>query len=317
MLAGGLHMRWFLLAVAAALAVSLSLWLTANDDESSGARTAYRDQRAGIEATIPPGWHAIRKPITAVIWPRQVLAAASYPVRLGNGPPDGGCTPQAALAQMPPEGALLEVIEYTPGGGEQNHYLPDLPRRPERFAYADGVFASYECAGPSFRFVFSDRDRAFQAHVWLNRRLVDPRVRAQAIEILNSLRPLSGRDQTTNGRPRVIHQVCFEGRSLLVSGGKGLEAIDQAERRGRPVNHVELGRLARGAFAGSVRGYELRRLERSDGQPEPVIAAAERALAKVQARPELLLDPAALSSTFAETQQLAERGGYSYPGCNF
>jgi hypothetical protein len=76
------------------------------------------------------------------------------------------------------------VFEYNPGGGE----VPDLPPRPGRLTYADGEFASFECTGPSLRFVFSDADRAFQGHIWMNRRTVDPQIRAQAIEILNGFR---------------------------------------------------------------------------------------------------------------------------------
>lgn len=124
----------------------------------------------------------IEKPITAVTYPRQVLAAASYPVRLEEGPPS--CTPQTALDQMPRDGALLQVFEYNPGGGE----VPDLPPRPGRITYADGEFANFECADSSLRFAFSDGGRAFQGHIWMNRRTVDPQIRTQAIEILNGFR---------------------------------------------------------------------------------------------------------------------------------
>ena len=77
----------------------------------------------------------------------------------------------------------------------------------------------------------------------------------------------------------------------------------------------ELLRDARGAFEATVRGSELSRLRQSDGKPAPVIAAAEQALAKVRARPELLLDEAAIARTFAVAQRRAEQGGYSYSDC--
>jgi hypothetical protein len=174
------HMR-IVGALAAALVILLSgCWL--DDEESADGPSAYRDDRVGIEASIPAGWQVIEKPINAVTYPRQVLAAASFPVRTAA-LPQRGCGAEAVLEQMPRDGALLQIIEYDPGE------LPDLPARPDRFTYANRGFANYECAGPSFQFSFSDHDRAFQARITLNRRAVHPRIRAQAIEILNGFRP--------------------------------------------------------------------------------------------------------------------------------
>ena len=118
--------------LAVALVISLS-GCSSDHEGSADAPTTYRDQRLGIEASIPAAWQVIEKPITAVTYPRQVLAAASYPVRLEPGPPS--CTPHAALDQMPRDGALLQVFEYNPGGGK----VPRLPPRPARLTYADGI----------------------------------------------------------------------------------------------------------------------------------------------------------------------------------
>ena len=173
--------------LAVALVISLS-GCSSDHEGSADAPTTYRDQRLGIEASIPAAWQVIEKPITAVTYPRQVLAAASYPVRLEPGPPS--CTPHAALDQMPRDGALLQVFEYNPGGGK----VPRLPPRPARLTYADGDFAHFECAGLSWRFTFSDGDRAFQAHIWMHRRAVDPQIRTQAIEILSGFRARQAAD---------------------------------------------------------------------------------------------------------------------------
>ena len=119
---------------------------------------------------------------------------------------------------------------------------------------------------------------------------------------------------TSDRSPQRFEQVCFEAQPLVVAGGKGLASI-RAGEVGRPADHGELRRIARLAFEPSLRGSELRRLKQSDGDPGPVIAAAEEALAKVRVRPELLLDEAALTRAFAEAQRLAAQGGYSSPDC--
>jgi hypothetical protein len=54
----------------------------------------------GVTANLPVGWRLFRKPITGVTYPAQVLAAASYPARLGKRPPS--CVPGHVLKQRPP-----------------------------------------------------------------------------------------------------------------------------------------------------------------------------------------------------------------------
>lgn len=89
--------------------------------------------------------------------------------RAGEVPADGGGDPTASWTG--------------PGEGKVPRLL-----RPRGLTYADAEIANFECAGPSLRFTFSDGGRAFQAHIWLNRRAADPQIRAQAIEILNGFR---------------------------------------------------------------------------------------------------------------------------------
>ena len=146
-----------------------------------------------MKAVIPAGWRTITEPITAVSEPRQVLAASSFPLPPTT-PEPKGCGPTEVLEQMQGDGALIQVFEYTvadPSDGGARR-LPDLPARPDHFDFADADFAPFECTGPSFRFVFTDGGRAFQAHVWLNRKLVDEETRAEALEILDSFDPQDG-----------------------------------------------------------------------------------------------------------------------------
>lgn len=139
----------------------------------------------GVAAQIPGGWKAIGKPITAVTYPQQVLAAASFPVH----PPvsSKSCTPTRLLKQMPKDGAFVQVVEYTrTAAGGKHVAVPHLPPKPKHLTYEDGTFARFECAGPSYRFEFSLQGRSFQAQIWLNRAAVDPETRRDALRLLNS-----------------------------------------------------------------------------------------------------------------------------------
>lgn len=132
---------------------------------------------AGVEVRLPPGWHAIHGPVSAVIEPSQVVAAASVPLRLGQ--PQSQCSPDVLLQRLPPDQAAVEIVEW----GK----VTDVPRRPASFELRAGSYGNYECNGPSYNIPFRDHGRAFQAFVWLDPKRVDPVVRVQAIALLNTL----------------------------------------------------------------------------------------------------------------------------------
>lgn len=135
-----------------------------------------------------PGWHQVRRPLTDVLIPTQVFAAATYPVLLGH--PPGRCgPPPRVLAEMPPGGALMQVVEYPPRDGPGDPLrVPRLPRRPDRFGWSDGTWARHECSGPSFQFTYRQAGRALQAQVWFHPATIDPVLRSGALRILNHLR---------------------------------------------------------------------------------------------------------------------------------
>lgn len=168
---------------------------SANGQRDSGPSisTAYLNPQANVEATIPDGWRALRRSINAVLYPPQVLAAASFPVTVPREP--RSCHPGEVLHQMPADGVLLQVFEYTPHNSVGKPVrVPHLPPRPSRFRYRDAAYGPFECAGLSYKFTFEQDGRAFQAHVWFERRTVDPALRAQALRILNSFHP-TGRQE--------------------------------------------------------------------------------------------------------------------------
>jgi hypothetical protein len=136
---------------------------------------------------LPPGWHEIDRPLTDVTLPVQVFAAATYPLVLHH--PPGRCgPPPAILAEMPPGGVLLQVIEYPPWDESGRPIrVPRLPRRPHRFAWDDATWGPFECAGPSFKFDYRQSGHALQAQVWMHRTTADPTLRAGALRILDNL----------------------------------------------------------------------------------------------------------------------------------
>jgi hypothetical protein len=136
----------------------------------------------------PPGWHQVERPLTDVLIPRQVFAAATFPLGLHHRP--GRCgPPPSVLDRMPAAGALLQVIEYPSHGLDGKPLrVPRLPRRPARFHFSDAEWGPFECAGPSFKFDYRQDGRALQAQVWLHPRTIDPTLRTGALRILGRLR---------------------------------------------------------------------------------------------------------------------------------
>lgn len=162
------------------------------DRRATTTNMTYRNSQASVEATIPADWQAIHRSINGVLYPPQVLAAASFRVRVPR-QPTKSCHPGGVLRQMPADGVLLQIFEYTPGDPRlvKPARVPHLPHRPQRFLYSTAAYGPFECAGLSYKFDFEEKGRAFQAQVWFNRKTVDPRFRAEALQILDGFHPLA------------------------------------------------------------------------------------------------------------------------------
>jgi hypothetical protein len=175
------------LAVAAAV-VYLGAVASLGVDRDSAAAAVDGSAPSAAASGLPPGWRQIKRPISGVIYPRQVLAAATYPVTFSRRPQ--GYLPGAALSQMPADGVLLQIIEYAPTGPSGKPLrVPRLPRRPDRFSYDDATYARFECAGPSYKFDYRQAGHALQAQIWMKLNTVDPLRRAEALRILNHFQP--------------------------------------------------------------------------------------------------------------------------------
>jgi hypothetical protein len=175
-------------AIAIGLAVAAAVLLIAvhTDGRASGS-TDRAAAGPSWTAPLPPDWHEVDRPLTGVLIPVQVFAAATYPIVLHHHPGQCG-PPRSVLAEMPPDGALLQVIEYPPRALDGDPLrVPRLPRHPARFTWADATWASFECAGPSYKFDYRQAGRALQAQVWMKRASVAPHLRAGALKILDNL----------------------------------------------------------------------------------------------------------------------------------
>ncbi|MGH3019971.1 MAG: hypothetical protein ACRDNR_07415 [Gaiellaceae bacterium] len=106
----------------------------------------------GVSFRYPRDWSVAG--FSTTVSPARV-AIASYP--LDADAVEGDCGGWAAVEALPPEGALVIIIDY----GEAARFAA----RPARFRLADGEYANYECFGASIMFRFQAGGRALQAHV--------------------------------------------------------------------------------------------------------------------------------------------------------
>jgi hypothetical protein len=234
----------------ALLAVGLSGGCGEAEDESPpvapGAASmgeSYYASHHGLRAEIPPGWHVIDESISNVVYPVQILAAASHPLEVRDRDfVTSACAP-AAVGRMPSEGALLQVIEYVPNP----RLVEDGPTRPPSLSYDDADFASFECAGPSHRFYFVDQGRPIQAHVWFDSDAVDPTARDLALELLDSIAlesaPMCDYSGEPEPRPHFENEVRISGGATCAEAGDlFLHPAPNAESEGGTIDPEPLPR---------------------------------------------------------------------------
>jgi hypothetical protein len=140
---------------------------------------------AGISLSKPRGWKLLTHHITAVSRPVERLLLTSYRAR-----PGGNCAPDRAERELPADGALVYLFEYSPRRGAALTRVTRraFPPRPAHFALDRRALGNYECwRVPSYLIRFRDAGRAFQVHVALGKR-AGPARRAQVLAALDGLR---------------------------------------------------------------------------------------------------------------------------------
>lgn len=149
------------------------------------ARSGFRSAGSGISVRVPHGWRLYRPPITLTTYPYDRLLLTSYPATRG-----GQCGPTKAERALPPDGALIYLIEYAaaPTG------IPDEPPGMGFTPQSRGIVIprghprNYECsAAPSYIVRFNTAGRLMQATLAFGSHATASR-RAEATRILTEMR---------------------------------------------------------------------------------------------------------------------------------
>lgn len=142
------------------------------------------DVNDGLSITIPDSWTFHQDP-SGPLEPRTVFAVGTW-----RFPTGGECAPLAATAELPADGALLWLIEYTridPGDGLGLFPPNDFPPRPDHFELDESTLANYECTvAPSYLIRFGEAGRFLQVHVAFGPEAPDS-LRQQVLAALDSL----------------------------------------------------------------------------------------------------------------------------------
>ncbi len=132
---------------------------------------------------LPPGWSRVGFPLTLTTDPVERYAAASF--RLHRVSRDAGCVfvGEGVRRQMPPNGVIVDVVEWVGSAPPVPRTFPPLSRRPSlgRAANLEG------CYGRAYNVPFRIGRRAFQAFVLVRAR-PSARHLKQARDLLGSLR---------------------------------------------------------------------------------------------------------------------------------
>jgi len=159
---------------------------------SSGS-TPSHSVGSGITVRYPRGWHLIAPPITSLAYPYDRLLLTSYPATGG-----GACGPTRAENALPADGALIYLFEYTttPGSVFGESKGMSFPPQSAAIKLHRSDLGNYECSTvPNYLIRFSTAGRLFQAQVALGPHATPAR-RAEALQILTSLRVRPGTDTT-------------------------------------------------------------------------------------------------------------------------
>ncbi|MEJ7569346.1 MAG: hypothetical protein WKF41_13905 [Gaiellaceae bacterium] len=148
----------------------------------------HRDTTFGASVSFPDGWRVAEQPLTNLVVPREVLALATYPLRGGN-KGGGPCAAKRDLEAMPPDGALIWLLEYRPLRGDvwADVRRSEFPSRPNRVELSRADLEANSCArGFGYTSSFRAADRPLTLSLVFGERVTDERL-AEVEAILESL----------------------------------------------------------------------------------------------------------------------------------
>jgi hypothetical protein len=118
---------------------------------------SYLDADDGLAISIPDSWTFRENPSGPDLPPTQ-FAVGSWTFPTG-----GECAPIEAQHVMPPDGALIWLLEPGLGGDLDPEAFPP---RPDDFALDESTLGTYECSAvASYMLRFTEAGRYFQAHI--------------------------------------------------------------------------------------------------------------------------------------------------------
>lgn len=167
-------------------------------EEAASDTGGYTDQERGLTVRYPPGWSVAENTLTNVVVPRELVALSTYPLR-GGGKGGGPCAAKSDLEAIPPDGALIWLMEYRPLRGDvwADLQRSSFPPRPQRLELARDELRPNSCLTgvgyaprPSgllvYTTTFRAAERPLQLSLVFGERVTDTRLR-EAEDIVNSL----------------------------------------------------------------------------------------------------------------------------------
>lgn len=156
----------------------------------------FDDPELALSVEYPAGWHRLRA-LTKLVVPRELIALATYPLR-GGATGGGPCAAQRDLEAIPPDGALVWLLEFRPLRGDAWVDLSrsSFPPRPQpiELSRADlspnscltGVGYAPRASGLVYTLAFTAAERPLQLSLVLGARVTDARLE-QVERIVDSM----------------------------------------------------------------------------------------------------------------------------------
>lgn len=156
----------------------------------------FHDPEVALSLEYPEGWYRMRA-LTNLVVPRELVALATYPLR-GGATGGGPCAAKRDLDAIPPDGALVWLLEHRPLRGDvwADIRRAEFPARPSRIELSRADLAPTSCltgvgyapraSGLAYTLAFSAADRPLQLSLVFGERVTEARLQ-QVEQIVESM----------------------------------------------------------------------------------------------------------------------------------